>query len=331
MLTLAILAAKIDQTNEAIQDWNDSPDPNLKIVFRGQEVAAVSEQIYKELTELFEMTLTSDVEDVAKPIVLAIDDLDAEYLGWLESVETDPEMCNPSGTRELWAKWDAVVEALNVAKTPLPLPEPVKALQVSRVGLQQIAMIYGWKDSAGNWETWKVQEEIDTPGKHYDAKTWVHPTLKRRLASVADAWRTRSRASGNEDAKASKREAPESLEELIRQGVPSAQICKMKSCTPDEVKAEAARIGVPLDGQLVARVKHVDPRMEAIELEAEIKAEAQSAMNAEPKPITDRLRELAARGDSPERIAEILRSENPSMKPANIDKLIKGALATSSV
>jgi hypothetical protein len=99
-----------------------------------------------------------------------------------------------------------------------------------------------------------------TQGTHYDPKTWMHPSQRRFEKEIAEQWSARIVRLGQETKERirkdppgkRKKKTPETMEELIRAGTNSAQICKMCDATLETVRAKAAELGVPLDGNVVA-------------------------------------------------------------------------------
>lgn len=332
MLKLKTLAAQITNANEAVRKWNETATAGLMVEYRGQMKQALSEELVELFDELFTSASVSNVEDSAKAIVLALDDFEDQQNEWAEACQIDPEFTDPSGNREMWAAWDEVLEQLRIALTPLPQPEPIKTLKIEKVGDRQICDIYGWLDSHGNPELHKVREETEKPGTHYDPATWVHPSAKRRMAETSRRWSKRNRATKEDYAPRASIEAPESLEDLIRQGVPSKQIAMMKRVAVEDVRAVAEAIGVPLDGQYVPTRNPIDQLQRMRDDEADRKAEAQQAMNGtKPKTVSERVSELVDAGATPEVIAESLLAEFPKVKPAQLQKLIESALQSTGI
>lgn len=328
MLKLNKLSAAVRELNDVISAWNDTPDENLMHHWRGRQVAVVSQAIHVMLDDLFRM-VEGDAEVLARPVVLAIDRVDEEYVRWLEQVDIDPDLTDPSGTRELWGRWQVVVDELDAAERQYPLPEPIESLLHTGVGDAQIAEIYGWPREDAR----KVREERDNPGTHFNPKTWQHPSLVRRLKACEEAWAGRTKAERYRPLRPEDRQpAPETLEELIEQGVPSKQIAEMKGVTIDAVKAAAVRLGIPLDGTYVRSVSGADQMADIRNQEAQQAAAAQKAMQAgSAKSITDRINELASVGTSAEEIAQIVAKENPRVAAGKIKTLIDGALASTGV
>ncbi|XZE33534.1 hypothetical protein SH501x_004320 [Pirellulaceae bacterium SH501] len=56
---------------------------------------------------------------------------------------------------------------------------------------EQIAREYGWIDEHGEPDLAKVQEECETPGKHFDKETWTSPALKSYYGNINRQWSER--------------------------------------------------------------------------------------------------------------------------------------------
>ncbi len=137
-------------------------------------------------------------------------------------------------------------EALASAGAPHVL-ESVAEFTRQKVGNAQIADNYGWVDRSGNFETWKVEEERQTPGKHV-GPDFVSPLeRKRRLALNADQLKLKELFQRSLDKIAGAvSTAPESLDELVAQKLSLNQIATMLCISPSDVMARCEERGLPM-------------------------------------------------------------------------------------
>lgn len=181
VVTAAHCRERLKKLVEAVERWENDASPDLLINWGGNVIKAFS----VGLEEAFE-TFIDDTADEglkvgpdAKPYVMVLDRLAEAYSAFKRGISEESPSCSPSGTDSLWRAYASLIELqkqnLNVQK-----PIPIAQLVAERVSHIQIANIYGWKTEDGSPDVYKVAEEIESPGKHYDPSTWVSPALKSR-------------------------------------------------------------------------------------------------------------------------------------------------------
>lgn len=339
MLTLQEISSAFYALQDTVSAWAalaESESPT--VLWRGQPRKAVSQEIQAAAIALFDLVATPDVEPAAQALVLAIDEFEASFTRWAQDCNRRPEDTDPHGGPNLWNAYHAVKSAL---KPPVyPRPEPIAALaNLQKVNHLQIAKIYGWYDEAGRPDVVKVEEEIQTPGTHYDPKTWVHPSRRRHEAQVAELWKERIAKLGPAKprrealARPERQPAPESLEDLILAGVNSVQIAKMKKITVEEVRQRAGELGVPLDGNVVADAFYKATKLQEEEAEIQRRTEelrlAKFNDHAElGDDVEGRILAMAADGAPNRDIVKTLRKTFPSLQHQKVAKVIKDAAAT---
>lgn len=113
--------------------------------------------------------------------------------------------------------------------------EPVADLVAQKVTLNQIAKMYGWVDSDSVPETWRVQEEIQTPGTH-TGEDFVPPVERERIAAEKAQIEIYNRNIERRNSKVQSAEpAPEGFASLVEQGISARQIATMKHISVSEV------------------------------------------------------------------------------------------------
>lgn len=324
MLTRFFVLSAVNEIVQLTAKWEAADGPNVN--WRGGVRKCVPDKLATVWTKLFDEVATMDAESDAKPIVLAIDEFQDHVESWGESCTIDPDNTDPRGNVAMWSAWAAVVEASKIV--PPPAPEAIQTLEKNGVSDRQIAIIYGWKDASGEWNVNMVREERENPGTHYDPSTWVHPSLIRRRLEIETQWESRSdRVDQQVASQYVQRSAPETIEELIRQGVGSKQIAKMKNVDVESVKSLAADLRLPLDGQFVRRATP-EAKLEQMRTdEANRDAELAEAMNVESELLEAVLvRHLA--GKKPGEIAAELQTAGyPDLTYQRVGKLIAEAEA----
>ena len=102
-----------------------------------------------------------------------------------------------------------------------------------------ICSYFGWKDSSGRCETWKIDEEVAEPGKHSTKCTGWTLRHDRRRFKDHDAKVARVEALCERlDAKVAAWNRPKkSIERMLNEGTNLEQICIVHSMKPDAVAA----------------------------------------------------------------------------------------------
>lgn len=317
-LSRRAIVKAVEHLRDVIHEWENMP-PNLAPMqlWKGAYRKQVSSEVETAAAALFDLVNRMDIEPSAYDLVLTIDQFDDTFSAWGEQCQRNPDMADPSGSPEVWGAWQAVMRALPERK--FPLPEPIGQLLNYKppTPRRKIAQIYGWYEESGQPDEIKVQDEITEPGKHYDPATWVHPSRKKYESGMAEKWAAREKRLANvsrtvkatEREAREKREAPESIEELIRQGINSSQIVKMKKTTLAHVRAVAAELGLPLDGNMVSDVMRRGAKTDE-EKEIEQAAEKMriDGLNSHPELGADKKARILAMSEDGIRPGDIQKS-----------------------
>jgi len=321
--TLEDLSAEIRRTQSVIEAWESMPDEASPVVnWRGGARKAISEAVANAWADLIDYCDTPDFADDAKQTVLAIDKFEDALAAWSTAVDVDPSSADPGGSQPLWTTWEA---ARQTKPTRIVQPEPIKSLiEVQGVSDRQIAKQYGFDDIR------MVREEYEKPGTHYNPKTWQPGWHRKQLASVLTEWESRSsrRRHANPNAPKPERIAPESLDQLIEQRVPSKQIAKMKGISVDEVKERADYLGLPMDGIAPTLAANGADRMADIRRQddlayAQAKQMGQRGPHGDIENVLDRVAACAADGMNPGAIAAALKSEYPGLTGPKVAKMLE--------
>jgi DNA-directed RNA polymerase specialized sigma24 family protein len=326
------VVALVNDTNATIERWETAIDAP-QVQWRGMAVKAVSEAVADSLEALFAKLDTLEVALDAQSIVLTVDEFSDRYVEWAEMSELSPEMASPKGSPEMWAAWGDVLRSL--PERPQRRLEPIAQLDIEKVSDRQIAMIYGWKLSDGSPDVNKVREERAKPGTHYNPEEWVDPQYAREDAETAARWTGRSiRVQSTTAGEAPM--APETLDDLIHQDVPSKQIARMLNITVDEVRTRARQLNVPLDGQFVPSVSPHDKMQDIRDADNEKRRQLQAAANAQVRAaetdvssMPERILSLAADGQNPKQIAKLLADDFPGLNEAKVAGILAHAKASA--
>ena len=321
--TLEDLNAEIRRAQGVIDAWESMPDESSPTVsWRGGNRKAISEAVVNAWADLIDYCDTPDFANDAKQTVLAIDAFESALIEWSTAVEIDSSNTDPGGSPKLWNAWQAISQ---VRPIQIVQPDPIKSLiEIQGVSDRQIALQYGFDDVR------MVREEYEKPGTHYDPKTWEPPTHKRRMAKIEAEWEKRSsrRRHANPNKPKEKRIAPESLDQLIEQRVPSRQIAAMKGITVDEVKERADYLGLPLDGNAPTLAVNGVDRMADIRRQedlayAQAKQMGQRGPHADIENVLERVAACAADGMKAGDIAAALKSEYPGLTGPKVAKMLE--------
>jgi hypothetical protein len=319
----------IEKLEAAVQAWEASADDGLLVHYRGRMVKQLSQSIEQAAMELFELCDTPAVSRDAWPLVLAIDVFDEELEKFADRYSVAPDATEPNGPSSLWAAYGNLIKA----KTPPRVHkiEPIAQLLAENVDRRIIAKIYGWRRSDGTPDLDKLQEEISNPGTHYDPKTFVHPIDKRFWEEVEQKWLARVAAfeASEKDSRRAKpaTEAPESLDDLIIQGVNAKQISKMKHVPVDEVQARAAELGIALDGSTIAYASYADAqRAAAARQQSGLQSSLAVATLNTHRELGDdqeaRIRAMLTDGIAPKTVLDALKPQFPTMRYQDVATVI---------
>jgi hypothetical protein len=154
-------------------------------------------------------------------------------------------------TKAACGQWDAeaVEAAVSLLEAAVDLePEPsaqvesIEELDRQRVPDHQICLIYGFVDDRGRPELWKLGQERARPGT-WTGGDWTPPLVARHRQWVADQRQAIAQLACQLRSKLPRRpQAPESVEQLLREGVSAAQVAAMTGRPVEEVLSEAERL-----------------------------------------------------------------------------------------
>lgn len=228
-----------DSFLRAHDEWVEAPDTDL-----------LTPEYEQALEDLLEGFADGDIPGRCRDLVAAVGTLAEEW----EKFQGYVSQLRPHPRDSFWAAVEQVRQAREGAGEPQRKPlESVAQLVKQNVPLSQIAMyIYGYQPHEGAKHVGPfmrngvpVQELIDQEVKEPGSvvpKDWVHPQEQARQRAEQER-RTRCLRRLQEKVRSAP-VAPESVEQLLREGVFANQIADMKQISVEEVYAEADRLGL---------------------------------------------------------------------------------------
>jgi hypothetical protein len=337
MKTWENIAERVRKLESLHKQWEtDAATPTVE--HDRQEVRAVSQKLDTEWSNLHDYVAGGDIEPEAYELVMALDE-------WIDEVDAfrDAYDANPGGTRELWEAWQTVL--LHARSKPRPqMLESISLLaRVQKVSPSQIAQIYGWKDAYGQPDINRVLDAL----QNNDDPPTVSPVYLAKRKKIDDAWerrQNRQRQTATEPVKQTKAVsvAPESIETLLEQNVPSKQIARMKNIDQQTVIDYARELGVIVDGQTPPPALTPDQALSAIrEAENErlqearkLTAEKQKAAEtreaegqintyADLNNYREQVRQMAFDGCTKQQIIAGLKEQHPDRcKPGSVAQIM---------
>lgn len=235
--------------SRAYREWQAADGPTVD--YAGQKIKQISPELHEAITAECDATADAggeEVEPKARALMLAIDEVANAYREWLQLASVQHPSASPRGTSALHRALDRLCRCLD-SERPLPPPPPIKILREQGVSPNQIALIYGWKQEDGAPDTTKVFEEIEKPGTHYNPKKWVHPAQVAKEREVEQQWASRTpraKMFGVAQSKPVNKKAP-TLDELLEQRAPAAQIARLTGMDQSDVLAMAEERGIELE------------------------------------------------------------------------------------
>lgn len=338
MKTWQEIANRVYEVEAMCDAWekdNDMPT----VEYKRQQVKAITKQIDSAWSDLHDFVCSGDAEENAYELVMAIDD-------WMDEVDRfrDDYTANPGGTEEVWKAWDRVQQLAIEEPVPVML-EAISTLAVlQKCSPLQIAKIYEWKDRFGQWDQGRVLQAIES---NQDYPT-TNPHWQRRRDKIKADWearQNRERQQKTETPAPSKKFpkiAPESMETLLNQGVPSKQIARMKQVDQQTVIDYARELQIEVDGEIPAPMQ--TPRQALSDLrETENKAlsnarkakaeQKQKAQEKEEKGeintyadlnnYREQVRQMAFDGCTKQQIVSNLKTQFPDKcKPGSVAQIL---------
>lgn len=339
-----ILAA-VEGLQEIIKFW-DAECQNSKrydTIFKGRIVKMIPVEFDEALAEIETACQGDDIQLDTYELALACDSLIDQHRTWqadcvVSQASGGQGNSNPNGSDDLWRAYNLVISKIKPYQRVKA--ESIESLRAEPkpVPYAQIAKIYGWLDENGNPDVNKVAEEIQQPGKHFDPKTWMHKNDKKYFEELAERWKNRQQVQKSNIAAKNipKPVAPESLDDLIVEGVSAEQIAKMKKVSVDAVYERASamgvKVGVRATGQAKPKVKtksdHEAEENEASETAMQEIADAKVNTHPELKTIDKRIEACFLDGMEAKDIYRVFNKIKPGLSFASVEKVIgavKGA------
>ncbi len=327
--------AKAVKKVEALAKAWESDDQTPMVEYEMKEVRAVSKKLDRAWSELYDLVASGEIEPIAYPLVMAID-------AWIDEVDRfrDSHTANPGGSDELWKAWGDVL--VLVKREPVPqMLEPIGYLiQVQKCSPAQVAKIYEWKDEFGQPDARRVLEVIQSG---QESEPTVSPHWTRTCQKNAELWEARS-SRKRQVVKEVVAEpdipvlAPESMETLLEQNVPSRQIARMKNVDQQTVIDYARELGMIVDGQQatpamtpdqhLSRVRNaeIEKREEAKSYAAGAKASEDSSTPNSHYALNnyrEQVRQMTLDGCTKQQIVQGLKTQYPERaKPGSVAQIM---------
>jgi hypothetical protein len=227
----------VEAAVQARLEWGDSDTPYI------------TEKLELAVDDLVESFATGMIPGGCRALAATVGEMAAVWRDWRARADASGLATAMPGNG-FWRLFDMVGQMVADAQPAEPKPlEPIAVLRDQKVSDAQIARIYGFVDRRGSPMPWKVQEELNEPGRHTGPGTgWVAPIHRKRAEEAtrrAEAVE-RARAAGDRKIQRASAPPPESLAELIGQGVGLAQLCKILRKTRGEVAALCEAQGLPI-------------------------------------------------------------------------------------
>jgi hypothetical protein len=274
-MTLSELLEHVKQFEALRQTWLEIDPEQSPDLFTESGERVVSGELIEAVLDLDEV-ITGDVAREALTVAIALDDCLNVWREWAENIASSQHVtpdAHPAAP-QCWAAWQDVMTAA------LPVqyrhPEPISQMQQEGLATpERVADIYGFYTPEGGLDLVKAAEEIQTPGTHYNAGTWISPEVERTHARNEAEWSRRNRKtldktlfgavdqtkSGVDRSEWSEPPAPtETLEEFARMpNMTYAQISRALNLEIDEVIRRCNAMGVALShGQVFEQSPELD-------------------------------------------------------------------------
>tara|TARA_R110000751_G_scaffold78820_2_gene159085 strand:- start:3088 stop:4134 length:1047 start_codon:yes stop_codon:yes gene_type:complete len=271
MKTWDEIANQVAKVERKCKEWETDPETPV-VDFELQETRAISQKLDRAWSELHDTVCGPDIDPEAYKLVMALD-------AWIDEVDRfrDSMSANPGGTDELWKSWANVLTYAKKKPVAKMLEGISYLTRVQKCSPAQIAKIYEWKDEFGQPDTRKVLAAIESGN---DDPT-VSPHWKREVKATSELWEARTsrlRQKKREPQKEITSDrpviAPESLDTLLEQNVPSRQIARMKNIDQQTVIDYAREIGSIVDGQTPPPTMNAEQHLSKLRQAENIKLEA---------------------------------------------------------
>ena len=335
MRTWDEIAAAVKATEKACKDW-ETDEQTPMVEHKMREVRAVSAKLDRQWSELYDLVTGGEIEPIAYPLVMAMDE-------WIDEVDRfrDSTTANPGGTDELWRAWKVVLELVKRKPVPQMLETIDYLINVQKCSPAQVARIYEWKDEFGQPDSRRVLE-IFQSGE--EQPPTVSPHWTRLCEKNQASWEARTSRQRQSIAEPVRQleavpvVAPETIDTLLEQNVPSRQIARMKNIDQQTVIDYAREVGMVVDGQQPVPAMTPDQHLSRVrnaESTRLAEAKAYSApANTSDEPLTanthaslnnyrEQVRQMALDGCSKQQIVQGLKSQHPDRaKPGSVAQIM---------
>lgn len=201
----------------------------------GGEIAVLPDGRFdRALTALFEAFETGDMPEELRPIDRILGDFQRDYREYHDrmALSQNWNLSPPASMAGLMSKLSDLF--VQIQMPPAPDIESIAELDKLKVSDAQIARMYGWTKIDGSPDVHRVQvQRREAPDKRRP-----NPLNEQREAARQREAKRMEEAVARQQKReeAANAVAPESIEELIEQGVSGQQICDMKKLTPQKLE-----------------------------------------------------------------------------------------------
>jgi hypothetical protein len=206
----------------------------------------VTEVFESEIEELITGFRQGDIPAPTRKILEQVARLKIHWEEWQDRAMRTGDATELPGN-DFWLVMDEIENShQRIMDPPKRKPlETIAELEKQEVSDYQICLIYEWMDAQGTPEYWKLKEERDEPGKHIN-DDFVDPAVTQRELRKREQGHITAERNAKLKAKleASNRESPETVEELIEQGITARQISLMKNIPVIEINKIADDAGL---------------------------------------------------------------------------------------
>jgi len=254
-------------------------------------LTAPFEQAVNETIELFkDGSIPGDCRDLWHAVE-RMEEYWSEYLNDVRHSanqdQTTPLLPNTS----FWKAFEQI-QLARAKADPLPAVnlEPIADLRNQKVSDNQICLIYGFQQANGAPNLRQLHEEIAEPGKHTSPATGYLSPIERERQQAAIQQQeiiesTRRRRQEKIEQARQRAKPPESLPDLIEQGVSGDQICSLLSINPQQLAEQCEQLNIP-----IPQHQYDSPQSMRAPQERDVPEETLTALDAERARPTRRVR-----------------------------------------
>lgn len=320
---------RIDYARRAmVEESDEKSQPDLPVTIMVEEAVKGLRTLALKPAEAWE-----DAGPDLYVAMAAVDPFLRAWDAWVSHHQATGE--DADGTRTMWGLAVALAGAKVGARKPVKV-NPHKE-SANGVGNVQLAKMLEWRNPDRTPQMQKIAEELATPGTHW-SEDYILPSYNRYVAELEAKWRQRytdlpygPTDEDEEESEFGGRDAPESLDELIIQGLEARQILKMKPVAVEEIEDRAMKLGIVLPDRanlasyrkprLAESVAQSEAeRQESIELESK----ADEILNQGPaESIEEKIYRLADNDLKAGDIRKVLENEHPDLTTRRVGTILK--------